>query len=77
MSNSIICINKRDEDKNSGILCLALIFNLSNLRMTILYAKNWSKVARYDTVFIVRLILVHRLVLKASHSQLEYGFYCH
>ena len=31
--------------KNSGISCLALIFDLRNQRMTILHAKNMFKVA--------------------------------
>ena len=47
MSNVITYIDKRFVVKNSGILCLTLIFNLSNLRMTIVHA-NWFKVARYD-----------------------------
>ena len=34
--------------KNSGMCCLALIFNLSYLRMTILHAKNRLKVAKHD-----------------------------
>ena len=34
---------------NSGISCLALIFNLNNLGMTILHPKNWFKVTtKYD-----------------------------
>ena len=40
MSNAIPCINKRFTDKNS---CLALIFNLSNPRMTILHLKIGSR----------------------------------
>ena len=44
------CINQRFVFKNSGILCLALIFNLSNLKITImiLQAKKRFQVARYD-----------------------------
>ena len=38
MSNAIRCINQRFAFKNSCISCLALIFNLNNLRMTVLYA---------------------------------------
>ena len=34
--------------KNSGVSCLALIFSLSNPRMTILHAKKQFQVARYD-----------------------------
>ena len=49
--NEITCIDKRFAIKNSGISCLASIFNLSKSRLipgiTILHAKNWFKVARY------------------------------
>ena len=45
--HGLVC-DKRFAVKNSDILGLALIFNLSNLRMTILHAKNRFKVARYD-----------------------------
>ena len=38
MLNVIRPINQIFVFKNSGILCLALIFNLNNQRMTILYA---------------------------------------
>ena len=34
--------------KNSGLSCLALIFNLSNKRTTILQAKKLFQVARYE-----------------------------
>ena len=34
--------------KNSGISCLAFIFNISNQRMTKLQAKNLFKVVEYD-----------------------------
>ena len=40
MSNAIRCIDQRFVLKNSRILCLALIFNLNNLRTTVLYAKK-------------------------------------
>ena len=40
MSNAIRCIDHRFAFKNSGIACLALIFNLSYLRSTILHPKN-------------------------------------
>ena len=40
MSNAIRCIDKGFAVTNSGISCLALIFNLSNSRMTNLPAKN-------------------------------------
>ena len=39
MSNAIKCIDQKFAFKNSGILRLALIFNLSNPRKTILHAK--------------------------------------
>ena len=48
MSKAIRCINQKFVFKNSGISCLALIFNLSNPRTTILFEKNRFKVARYD-----------------------------
>ena len=38
MSNAIRCIGQRFKD--SGITCLALIFNLKNPSMTVLYAKK-------------------------------------
>ena len=38
MSNAIRCIDQRFVFKNSGISCLALIFNSNNPRTTILYA---------------------------------------
>ena len=40
MSNAIRCINQRFAFKNSGIACLALIFNLSYPRSTIVHAKK-------------------------------------
>ena len=40
MSNAIRCIDHRFAFKNSGIACLALIFNLSYLRLTILHPKK-------------------------------------
>ena len=54
MSNAIRCINQRVAFKNYGISCLALIFNLSNPRTTILHAKKQIQVARNNkscTVF--------------------------
>ena len=41
-------MDQRFAFKNSGILCLALIFNLSNLRKTILHANEPFQVARYS-----------------------------
>ena len=69
MSNVITYIDKRFVVKNSGILCLTLIFNLSNLRMTILHAKNWFKVARCDKYCFNGMIQTHGSVVKASHSE--------
>ena len=40
MLNAIRCIDQRFVFKNSGISCLALIFNLKNLSTTVLYAKK-------------------------------------
>ena len=48
MSNAIRCVNKRFAFKSSCIQCLALIFNLSNPRTTILHAKKQFQVARND-----------------------------
>ena len=51
--NVIRCIYQRFSFKNSGISCLALIFNPSNQRTTILQAKNGFQVARYyDSSFL-------------------------
>ena len=33
--------------KNSGMACLALIFNLTYLRLTILHPKNWMHIAKH------------------------------
>ena len=38
MLNAIKCINQKFAFKNSGISCLAFIFNLNNPRITTLYA---------------------------------------
>ena len=54
---------KRFAVMNSGISCLALIFNLSNPRMTM--QKKRFKVAKYD----IRTIWTHGLVIKASGSE--------
>ena len=59
-------MDKRFAVKNSGMSCLTLVFNLSNLIMTILNAKHWSKVAKYEesyTVFGDRLIPTHGFVV--------------
>ena len=46
MSNAIRCIDQGFAFKNSGILCLALMFNLGNPRTTILHAKKRLQVAK-------------------------------
>ena len=51
MSNAIRCINQRFAFKSSGISCLALIFNLSNLRTTILQAKKLLQVATLQVTY--------------------------
>ena len=70
--NAITCIDKRFAVKNSGISCLALIFYLSNPRMTILHAENRFKVAKHPwlyTVFFCKLIWTHGLVVKVSSKE--------
>ena len=47
MLNVIRCINHRFEFKNFGISCLALMFNLNNQRMTILYTGPGLQVAKH------------------------------
>ena len=47
-SNVILWIDKLFAAKNLGISCLALKFNLSNPGMTMLHAKIWIKVTKYD-----------------------------
>ena len=53
--SGILCINKRFAAKYSGNIWYIfsgldnkVIFNLSDLRMTILYANNRIKLAKYD-----------------------------
>ena len=51
LGNVIRRIDQRFAFKNSGISCLALIFNLSSPRTTVLYAKKSVgalQVAKYD-----------------------------
>ena len=72
MSNAIRCINQRFVFKNSRISCMALIFNLNNPRMTVLYAKYQLQVAKHDdshTVFFKLLIPTNGLVVKVSSSE--------
>ena len=66
------CIDQRFVFKNSGISCLALIFNLNNLRMTILHAKKLLLVAKHYkqyTVFFCKLTRNDGLVVKMSCSE--------
>ena len=71
MSKEINCIDKWFVIKNSA--CLALIFNLSNLRMTTLHEKNQVKDEKYDKsftfFFLGWLIQTYGLVIKASSSE--------
>ena len=73
MLNAIRCIDTRFVFKNYGILCLALLFDLSNLRMTILHAKKLVQVARYNkvmsTFFSSYLICTYCSVVGASQEQ--------
>ena len=72
MSNAIRCIDQRFAfkiDKNSGISCLAWIFNLSNLRTTILHSKQRLQVAKHnkiDMVFFCRLTRTDGLVVEVG-----------
>ena len=72
MSNAIRCIDQRFAFKNSGISCLALIFNLSNLRTTVLHSKKRLPVAKHVklyNMFSWRLTRTHGLVIKVSWSE--------
>ena len=76
MSNAIRYINQRFAFMNSGFSCLALIFNLSYLRSTILHAKKRLQVAKhfkwYDesyTLFFSRLTRTNGWVVKASRRE--------
>ena len=55
MSNAISCIDQRFAFMNSRISCLALIFNLKNLRTTVLYAKKigyrWRNTTSHNRFF--------------------------
>ena len=48
MSNAVRCIDQRFAFKNSGISCLALIYNLNNPRTAVMYEKNCLQVAKYN-----------------------------
>ena len=50
ISNAIRFIDRRYAFKNSGVLCLALIFNLNNPRTTVLYAKKSVAVCEIQQV---------------------------
>ena len=41
-------IDQRFAFKNSGISCLALIYNLNNPRTAVMYEKNCLQVAKYN-----------------------------
>ena len=49
MSKVLTCLNIMFAVKMPGISCLALIFNLSNLRIKILHSEIWLKVVKYMT----------------------------
>ena len=73
MLKAIRCINQRFAFKNVWIWCLALIFNLKNPSIKVLYAKKLvAHVAKYDescTVFFKQLIRTNGLVVKASRRE--------
>ena len=74
MLKVIKCIDQRFVFKNSVISCMALIFNLSNLRTTILHSKKHLPVAKHIKSYAVlfhRLTPAHVLVVKVSCR--EYG----
>ena len=56
MLNAKRCIDQRFVVKNSRISCLALIFNLSNLRTTILHSKKRLPVAKQEKSYTVFFI---------------------
>ena len=53
MSNAKRCIDQRFAFKNSGVSCLALIFNLKNPSTTVLYEKTRLQVAKYDKLYTI------------------------
>ena len=72
MSNAMRCIDQRFAFKNSVISFLALIFNLSNLRTTILLWKKRFPVAKHVklyTIFSFFLTRIYALVIKVSWSE--------
>ena len=79
ISYAIKChsIDKRFAVENSGIFGLALIFNLNNLRTTILYARNQFKVLTSDESYTVSFcrsiqthgVWSHGLMVKVRRSE--------
>ena len=72
MSNAMRCIDQRFAFKNSVISFLALIFNLSNLRTTILLWKKRFPVAKHVklyTIFFCSLTRICALLIKVSWSE--------
>ena len=72
MSNAIRCIDQRFAFKNSRISCLASIFNLNNLRTTVLYAKKsvaGGEIRWVMYLFFKPLIRTNVLVVKVSRSE--------
>ena len=78
MSNAIICIEKRFAVKNSGISCVALMLNLSNLKMKIQHRSK--KLVQGCEIqwpiysFLYILIQAYDLVVKASSRNSGDGF---
>ena len=73
MSNAIRCIDHRFAFKNYAIACLALIFNLSYLRSTILHPKKQCETVqviwRFIYCFFRILIRTYGWVVKAGRRQ--------
>ena len=73
MSNAIRCINQRFAFKKTRISCLALIFKMKNLSMTVLYAKKsvaGGEIRRVIYCFLKQLIRTCGLVVKVSSREL-------
>ena len=54
MSNAIRAFDHRFAFKNFGIACLALLFNLSYLRSTILHPKKQCETVQFFFVTLIR-----------------------
>ena len=80
MYNAIIGIDQSFPVKNSGLSCLALIFNLSNLRMTNLLAKKSVQgcnmrrvmycffwVGRYELMWLRRIVVSRATSIPFQH----------